>query len=112
MCLRVTKQSFALDPVYDESVHRYRDLELDVGCLVIALTPEEMLVTEGELEPGQDVLQSLLVLLAHTLLDGLGQVTVTVILDSRQEHLEMSSLSSVLLMSTEGYHDYTTYLHG
>ena len=46
-----------------------------------------MLVTEGYLEPGEDVPQLLLVLLPHTLLDGLRQVTVAVVLDGRQEHL-------------------------
>ena len=53
-----------------------------------------MLIAEGNLEPGQDVLQLLFVLLPHTLLDGLGQMTVAVILQCGQEHLSSSSLLS------------------
>ena len=111
VCLWVTKQCFALDPVNDESIDTNRNLELDVGSLVIALTPERldgqgkvslltpdclpevMLVAEGNLEPGQDILQPLFMLLPDTLLDGLGQMTIAVILQCGQEHLS-SSLSS------------------
>ena len=41
MSLRISEQSFALDPVDDESIHRNRDLELNVRCLVIALIPDQ-----------------------------------------------------------------------
>ena len=65
-----------------------------------------MLIAEGNLEPGQDVLQLLFVLLPDTLLDGLGQMTVAVILQCGKEHLSPSSslLPALLLLTHINLH--------